>query len=93
MIFKHFEFINTFYKFTIYIEGDYAKILGSEFENSSAKTGGAIYLEGDSCNVTGSTFTYSHAYENIVYYILYHKNEESCTAFCVFLRNKYLSKS
>ena len=48
----------------IYIEGDYAKILSSEFENSNAKTGGAIYLEGDSCNVTGSTFTYSHAYEN-----------------------------
>ena len=48
----------------IFIEGDNAKILGSEFESSSAKTGGAIYLEGNSCNVTESTFTYSYAKEN-----------------------------
>ena len=48
----------------IYIEGNRAKILGSEFESSSAKTGGAIYLEGNSSNVIESAFTYSYANEN-----------------------------
>ena len=45
----------------IFIEGDRAKILGSEFESSSANTGGAIYLQGNNVYVSASSVNGSYA--------------------------------
>ena len=40
----------------IYIKGNYAKISGSDFDESAAYSGGIIYLEGNYCNVSDSSF-------------------------------------
>ena len=45
---------------TVYIEGDYTRILSSEFETSKAFIGGTIFLEGDNCTVSDSSFNDSH---------------------------------
>ncbi|WP_296888045.1 Ig-like domain repeat protein [uncultured Methanobrevibacter sp.] len=49
---------------TIFIHGDNATISCSEFDSSSAKTGGTLYIEGDYTYVIDSSVNASYAYSN-----------------------------